>query len=97
MIVVLAMLRVLMGEKFLVTLRVAHKLAVGEPVSMGGIVQRHAFHRIAIISMRVSHEQALVLSGLLLPNHLRFGIFGCFGVARLTLGLHTGCSELAHV
>ena len=67
---------VVLREDFLLALGVAHSLAVTEFIAVGRVwvAQGHAFHGVALISVRLVEVQALVLGGLLLADHLGFGV-----------------------
>lgn len=46
---------VVLREDFLLALRVAHSLAITEPIAMGcvGVAQGHALHSVTLVSMRL--------------------------------------------
>lgn len=88
-----------LGIKLLIALRVTHALTVGETIAVGvgGVSKGHAFHCVSIVSVGVVEVHALILSCFLLTHHLRFGVFGVFGVARFAFCLDACLTELAHV
>jgi hypothetical protein len=72
----------ILREYLLVALRISYSLAIGESIAVGvvGVPERHTLHCITVICVRFYEINALILSGFFLTDHLRFGIFGCFGV-----------------
>jgi len=88
-----------LGIKLLIALRVTHALTVGETIAVGvrGVSKGHAFHCVSIVSVGVVEVHALILSCFLLTDHLRFEVFGVFGVARFAFCLDACLTELTHV
>lgn len=67
----------ILRKYFLVALGIPDPLAIGESIAVSiiGVPKRHALHCVAVISVRLNEIHALILSGFLLTDHLRLGVF----------------------